>query len=65
MTQLVEFLADGKSAVTEEQIEARETKIVDFDQREYLVQHIILITTSTRLGSEPKVCEGDVGSSED
>ena len=29
----------------EEQIEAKETKIVDYDKQEYLAQHVILSTT--------------------
>ena len=38
----------------EDQIEARETKIIDYDKHEYLAQHIILSTTSTRLGNKIK-----------
>ena len=45
------MLLDGKTRAMEEQIEARETRIMDFNKREYLAQHIILSTTSTRLGS--------------
>ena len=37
-----------------QQIEAREIKIIDFEKKEYLTQHIILSTTSTRLGSKIK-----------
>src|SRR5882762_4938951 len=46
--------SDGKTAATEEQIEARETRIIDYEKREYLVQHVILSTTSTRLGAKIK-----------
>ena len=46
----VPVLADGQTPATEDQIESKETKIVDFDKREYLVQHIILSTTSTLIG---------------
>ena len=46
------ILSDGKTPATEEQIEARETRIIKFDKREYLAQHIILSTTSTRLGAK-------------
>ena len=38
--------AEGKPA-TEEQIESKEAKIIDFDKREYLAQHVILSITLT------------------
>ena len=47
-------LADGKTQATEDQIESKETKIADFEKKEYLAQHIILSTTSTRLGVKIK-----------
>ena len=50
----VPVLADGKTTAMEEQIEPRETRIIDFDKWEYLAQHIILSTTSTCLGSKIK-----------
>ena len=50
----VHVLSDGKTGATEEQIETREVRITDFEKREYLAQHIILSTTSTRLGSKIK-----------
>jgi hypothetical protein len=50
----VPVLADGKTHATEDQIESKETKITDFDKKEYLAQHIILSTTSTRLGVKIK-----------
>ena len=43
-------LPDGKTEAMEEQIEAQEIRIMDFEKKEYLTQHIILSTTSTRLG---------------
>ena len=46
----IPVLSDGKTRATEEQIETRETRMMDFEKREYLVQHIILSTTSTQLG---------------
>ena len=46
--------SDGKTLATEEQIEARETRIIDYEKREYLAQHVILSTTSTRLGAKIK-----------
>ena len=39
------FLADGWTPAMEEQIEVKETKIVDYDKQEYLAQHVILSTT--------------------
>ena len=50
----VPVLSDGKTPATEEQIEARETRIIDFDKCEYLAQHVILSTTSIRLGAKIK-----------
>ena len=47
-------LADGTTEATDEQIEAREIRIMDFEKKEYLTQHIILLTTLTRLGSKIK-----------
>ena len=50
----IPVLADGKTPALEEQTEARETEIVDYDKWEYLAQHVILSTTSTQLGSKIK-----------
>ena len=50
----VPVLVDGTTQATEDQIEARETKIIDYDKREYLAQHVILSTTSTCLGNKIK-----------
>ena len=41
-------------SVSEDQIESKESKIADFDKREYLAQHVILSTTSTHLGVKLK-----------
>ena len=38
----------------EDQIDAKESKILDFEKREYLVQHILLSTTSIHLGTKIK-----------
>ena len=43
-------LADRTTEATDEQIETREIRILDFEKKEYLTQHIILSTTSTHLG---------------
>ena len=50
----VPILMDGTTQATEDQIEARETKIIDYDKREYLAQHVILSMTSTHLGNKIK-----------
>ena len=50
----IPVLADGRTPASEEQIEARETKIVDYDKQEYLAQHVILSTTLTQLGLKIK-----------
>jgi hypothetical protein len=45
---------NGKTPATEEQIKARETWLIDYEKHKYLVQHIILSTTSTCLGAKIK-----------
>ena len=50
----VPVLADRTTQATEDQIEAREMKIINYDKREYLAQHVILSTTSTRLSNKIK-----------
>ena len=50
----VPVLADGMTQATEDQIEAREMKIIDYDKCKYLAQHIILSMTSTHLGNKIK-----------
>ena len=47
-------LADGQTPATEEQIEARKSKIMDYDKQEYLAQHVILSTTLTHLSLKIK-----------
>ena len=47
-------LSDGKTPATDEQIEARESKILDYDKQEYLAQHVILSMTSTHVGLKIK-----------
>jgi hypothetical protein len=54
VTAGVAMLSDGKTPATEEQIEAKESKSIEFEKREYLAQHIILSTTSARLGAKIK-----------
>ena len=48
------MLNDGKTPATDEQIESKEVKILEFEKREYLAKHMLLSTTSTRLGSKIK-----------
>ena len=48
------MLADGKMAASEDQIENKESKILEFEKREYLACHILLSTTSTCLRSKIK-----------
>ena len=50
----VPVLTDGKTVATEEQIESRETKIIEYKKQEYHAQHIILSTTSVHLGAKIK-----------
>ena len=50
----VPVLMDGMTQATEDQIEAREMKIINYDKHEYLAQHIILSMTSTCLGNKIK-----------
>ena len=50
----IPMLADGKTKATEDQIDSKESKIMEFEKREYLARHILLSTTSTRLGSKLK-----------
>ena len=54
ITDGIPVLADGKTVATEEQLESKETKMIEFEKREYLAQHIILSTTSVRLGAKIK-----------
>ena len=50
----IHLLADLTTKATDDQIEAKESKIIEFEKREYLAQHIILSTTSIRLGAKIK-----------
>ena len=50
----VPVLADGTTPASEDQIESKETKIMDFEKREYFAQHIIPSSTSTHLGVKIK-----------
>ena len=54
VTNGIPVLSDRKTAATEDQIEAKEAKIIEFEKREYLACHILLSTTSTRLTSTIK-----------
>src|SRR5271168_4502002 len=50
----IPMLSDGKTKATEEQVEAKESKIIEFEKREYLARHILMSTTSTRLATKIK-----------
>ena len=50
----VPVLVDGMTQATEDQIKAREMKIIDYDKHEYLAQHVILSMTSTHLSNKIK-----------
>jgi gag-polypeptide of LTR copia-type len=55
MTNGVAMLADGKTVATEDQLEQKESKIIEFEKREYLARHILMSTTSTCLATKIKV----------
>ena len=46
----VPVLTDGITQASDDQVESKESKIADYNKREYLAQHVILSTTSTWLG---------------
>ena len=46
----ISILADGTTAATEDQVEAREDRVKKYNKESYLAQHVILSTTSPRLG---------------
>ena len=48
VTAGIAVLSDGKMPVLDEQLEAKESRIIKFKKCEYLAQHIILLTTSIR-----------------
>ena len=50
----IPVLADRKTPATDEQIESKEVKLIEYEKREYLAQHILLSTTSVCLGAKIK-----------
>jgi len=50
----ISVLADGTTAATEDQVEAREDRVKKYNKESYLAQHVILSTTSPRLGAKIK-----------
>ena len=50
----VPVLTDGPTQASDDQVELKELKIVDYDKKEYLVQDNILSTTSMQLGIKLK-----------
>jgi hypothetical protein len=51
MVNGIYLISDGKTPATEEQVEHRESRIMEHEHREYLAQHVILSTTSVRVGA--------------
>src|SRR5882762_7043181 len=51
---IVRISADGTTAATEDQVEAREDQVKKYNKESYLAQHVILSTTSPRLGAKIK-----------
>src|SRR5271155_4088072 len=54
VTEGIPMLSNGKTPATEDQIEAKESKIIEFEKKEYFARHILLSTTSTCLGARVK-----------
>ena len=54
MSNGVPMLADGKTPATEDQIESKESNIIEFKKRKYLAQHFILSTTLMHLETRIK-----------
>src|SRR5271156_6312178 len=54
ISNAIPMQADGKTPATEDQIESKESKIIEFEKREYLARHILMSTTSTRLATKIK-----------
>ena len=50
----IPVLSDGKTLATKEQLEAKEIRMIEFKKKEYLAQHIILLTISIHLGVKIK-----------
>ena len=50
----IPMLADRKMLATEDQIENKQSKIVEFEKQEYLACYIILSMTLAYLGSKTK-----------
>ena len=49
-------LPDGKMKATDEQIEAKEMHIMEYEKCEYLAQHVMLSTTSPWIGVKNRNC---------
>jgi hypothetical protein len=54
ITNGMSMLSDGKTPAMEDQIDAKESKIIDFEKREYFAWHILLSTTLICLGTKIK-----------
>ena len=54
ITDGIPVLEGKKTAAMEEQLESKEAKMIKFEKKEYLAQHIILSTMSGRPGAKIK-----------
>jgi gag-polypeptide of LTR copia-type len=54
ITNGILMLSNGKTSAMEDQIDAKESKIIDFEKREYLAWHILLSTMLICLGTKIK-----------
>jgi gag-polypeptide of LTR copia-type len=54
MTNGVAMFANGKTMATEDQLEQKESIIIEFEKREYLARHILMSTISTCLMTKIK-----------
>ena len=50
----IPVLSNGKTPATNEQLETKEIRMIELKKKEYLAQHIILLTTSICLGVKIK-----------
>jgi hypothetical protein len=50
----ISVLADGTTAATKDQVKTHEDQVKKYNKESYLAQHVILLTTSLRLGAKIK-----------
>ena len=61
----VPVLPDGRTPAMEEQIESKESKIADFERKEYLAQHVNDLDVTWSQDKELEVRERNVGCCDD